>query len=67
MDQIEIEKADSWMSTVPSDQSGSFLDAVLVVRRIVAENHDRPSLVVARRLRGREPRSSRTYAAPART
>jgi DNA-binding GntR family transcriptional regulator len=45
VDQIEIEKADSWMSTVPSDQSESFLNAVLVVRRIVAENHDRPSLV----------------------
>lgn len=33
------------MTTVPSSQSESFLNAVLVVRRIVAEHHDRPSLV----------------------
>lgn len=40
-----FERADSWIATPPSSQSESFLNAVLVVRRIVAEHHDRPSLV----------------------
>ena len=40
-----LERADSWIATAPSTQSASFLNAVLVVRRIVAEHHDRPSLV----------------------
>lgn len=41
----EFEHADSWIATAPFSQSESFLNAVLVVRRIVAEHHDRPSLV----------------------
>ena len=45
MNKIEIDKADSWITTLQSNQSSSFLNAVLVVRRIVAEHHDRPSLV----------------------
>ncbi|MBS7554736.1 GntR family transcriptional regulator [Ancylobacter dichloromethanicus] len=40
-----FERADSWIATPPSSQPESFLNAVLVVRRIVAEHHDRPSLV----------------------
>lgn len=45
MNKIEIDRADSWITAPPSNQSPSFFNAVLVVRRIVAEHHDRPSLV----------------------
>ncbi len=45
MEKTGLERADSWIATTPSSQSASFLNAVLVVRRIVAEHHDRPSLV----------------------
>ncbi|MCS0502869.1 GntR family transcriptional regulator [Ancylobacter mangrovi] len=45
MNRPDFEQADAWIATAPSSQSESFLNAVLVIRRIVAEHHDRPSLV----------------------
>jgi DNA-binding GntR family transcriptional regulator len=40
-----FDQAGSWTASPPSSQSESFMNAVLVIRRIVAEHHDRPSLV----------------------